>query len=72
VSQGLSLKIFSLKNLAFFAETTDIFWKKIDHNVGFWEKRHFFAEKSQKFVIITSTPEAGCLKKDIPHPLGRP
>jgi hypothetical protein len=25
VSQGLSLKIFSLKNLAFFAETTDIF-----------------------------------------------
>jgi hypothetical protein len=35
--------------------------QKFDHNIGFWEKRHFFAEncqKSQKFVIITSTP--GC------------
>jgi hypothetical protein len=30
-----------------------------DHNIGFWEKRQFFAEicqKSQKIVIITSTP----------------
>jgi hypothetical protein len=34
-----------------------------DHNIGFWEKRHFFAkncQKSQKIVIITSTP--GCLE----------
>jgi hypothetical protein len=31
---------------------------KFDHNIGFWEKRQFFAEnwqKSQKIVIITST-----------------
>jgi hypothetical protein len=31
-----------------------------DHNIGFWEKRQFFAEnwkKSQKIEIITSTPE---------------
>jgi hypothetical protein len=30
-----------------------------DHNIGFQEKRHFFDEnwpKSQKLVIITSTP----------------
>jgi hypothetical protein len=30
-----------------------------DHIIGFWEKRLFFAEncqKSQKIVIITSTP----------------
>jgi hypothetical protein len=29
------------------------------HNIGFWEKRQFFPEnyqKSQKIVIITSTP----------------
>jgi hypothetical protein len=33
--------------------------KNFDHNIGFWEKRQFFAEncqKSQKIVIITSTP----------------
>jgi hypothetical protein len=31
-----------------------------DHNIGFWEKRQFFAEnwrKSQKIVIITSIPD---------------
>jgi hypothetical protein len=36
-----------------------VFAKKIDHSIGFWEKRHFFAEnwqKLQKIVIITSTP----------------
>jgi hypothetical protein len=30
-----------------------------DHNIGFWEKRQFFAEncqESQKIVIKTSTP----------------
>jgi hypothetical protein len=34
-------------------------FKEFDHNIGFGEKRHFFAEnwqKSQKIVIITSTP----------------
>jgi hypothetical protein len=33
--------------------------QKFYHNIGFWEKRHFFAkncQKSQKIVIITSTP----------------
>jgi hypothetical protein len=33
--------------------------KKIDHNIGFWEKRHFFDEnwqESQKIIIITSSP----------------
>jgi hypothetical protein len=33
--------------------------QNLDHNIGFREKRHFFAEnwrKSQKIVIITSTP----------------
>jgi hypothetical protein len=45
--------------MAFFAQTTASFCKNCDHNIGFWEKRHFFAEnweKSQKIVIITSTP----------------
>jgi hypothetical protein len=31
--------------------------QNFDHNIGFWEKRQFFAEnsqKSQKIVIITS------------------
>jgi hypothetical protein len=34
--------------------------KKNYHNIGFWEKRQFFAEhcwKSQKIVILTSTPD---------------
>jgi hypothetical protein len=33
--------------------------QNFDHNIGFWEKRQFFAknwQKSQKIVIITSTP----------------
>jgi hypothetical protein len=33
--------------------------QKYDHNIGFWEKHHFFAEnwqKPQKIMIITSTP----------------
>jgi hypothetical protein len=35
--------------------------QNFDHNIGFWEKRQFFAEncrKSPKIVIITSTPGA--------------
>jgi hypothetical protein len=62
-------KIFSPKNLAniltFFAQTTASFWKK-DHNIGFWEKRHFFRRKSQKspkIMIITSTPD--CEKRPL-------
>jgi hypothetical protein len=34
--------------------------QKLDHNIGFGEKRHFSAKngrKSQKIVIITSTPD---------------
>jgi hypothetical protein len=54
-------KIFSPKNsakiLAFFAQTATTIWKKIDHDIGFWEKRHFFAENSQKSQVITSTPD---------------
>jgi hypothetical protein len=56
---AMILKLFSAKILAFFAQTTVTFCKKIDHNIGFLEKRHFFAEnwqKSQKIVIIPSTP----------------
>jgi hypothetical protein len=40
--------------------------QKFDHNIGFWEERHFFAEnwqKSQKIVIITSTPAADVHKR---------
>jgi hypothetical protein len=35
--------------------------QNFDHNIGFWEKRQFFAvngRKSQKIGIITSTPGA--------------
>jgi hypothetical protein len=35
-------KIFSPKNLALFVDTTAIFCKKIDHNIGFWGNRQFF------------------------------
>jgi hypothetical protein len=47
------------KILAFFAQATASFCKNCDHNIGFWEKRQFFRrklQKSQKIVIITSTP----------------
>jgi hypothetical protein len=36
--------------------------QKLDHNIGFHEKHHFFAEnrqKSPKIVIITLTPGQG-------------
>jgi hypothetical protein len=62
------LKIFSSKNLANllagFAQTTAIF-DIFNHDIGFREKRHFFAEnwqKSQKIVIITSTPGTAVFK----------
>jgi hypothetical protein len=59
------LKIFSPKNLAkilaFFAQTTASFCKKIGIITLVFEKNaNFFAEnwqKSQKIVIITSTPD---------------
>jgi hypothetical protein len=39
---------------------TKLNYAKFVHNIGFWEKRQFFAEncrKSQKILIITSTPD---------------
>jgi hypothetical protein len=57
------LKIFSPKKLAetlAFLLKILLVYEKYDHNIGFQEKRHFFAEnwdKSQVIVIITSTPE---------------
>jgi hypothetical protein len=33
---------------AFFAQTTAIFCKKIDHNIGFWGKLQFFRQKLAK------------------------
>jgi hypothetical protein len=48
------LKIFSPNNLAkilaFFAQTTASFCKNCDHNIGFWEKRHFFRRKLAKIA----------------------
>jgi hypothetical protein len=48
------LKIFSPKNLAkifaYFAQTTVSFCKNCDHNIGFWEKRHFFRRKLAKIA----------------------
>jgi hypothetical protein len=47
-------KIFLPKNLAkklaFFAQTTASFWKQIDNNIGFWEKRQFFRRKLAKIA----------------------
>jgi hypothetical protein len=43
--------------------------KKVDHNIGFEKNANFFAEnwrKSQKVVIITSTP--GGVAQWAPHP----
>jgi hypothetical protein len=57
-------KIFSPKNLAkilaFFAQTADNFCKNLIITLVFEKNANFFAEsspKSQKIVIITSTPE---------------
>jgi hypothetical protein len=50
------------KILAFLTQNKASFYKNCDRNIGFWEKRHFVAEKwhkSQKIVIITSTPGVG-------------
>jgi hypothetical protein len=57
------LKIFSPKNLAkmlaIFAQTTASFCKNLIITLVFEKNANFFAknwQKSQKFVIITSTP----------------
>jgi hypothetical protein len=49
---------FSDKICVFYSKQSKIM-QKFDHNIGFWEKRQFFAEncqKSPKILIITSTP----------------
>jgi hypothetical protein len=56
------LNIFAEKfseKIGVFCSSYCQFCKNCDHNIGFWEKRQFFAEncqKSQKIVNITSTP----------------
>jgi hypothetical protein len=30
--------------------TQNKLWRKIDHNIGFWEKRHFFRWKLAKIA----------------------
>jgi hypothetical protein len=49
------------KPLAFLTQTrAKLHMQKFDRNIGFREKRHFFAEnwqKVQKIVIIPSTPD---------------
>jgi hypothetical protein len=67
------LKLFSPKNLAkkwhFWLKTKQNF-EKVDHNIGI-KNAIFFAEnleKSQKIVIITSTPGPNgnnCFKKQV-------
>jgi hypothetical protein len=43
------------KKLAFFTQNYEIMLK-LDHNIGFKEKRQFFRRKSLKLVVITLTP----------------
>jgi hypothetical protein len=56
------LNIFAEKfseNFGVFDWKQSYFLKKYDDNIGFWENANFFAkncQKSQKIVIITSTP----------------
>jgi hypothetical protein len=49
-------KYFRRKILTFFAQATASFGKKYDHNIKLLRKTPFFWQKSQKIVIITSTP----------------
>jgi hypothetical protein len=49
---------FRWKNWRFWLKTK-VNYAKFDHNIGFWENANVFAEnfrKSQKIVIITTTP----------------
>jgi hypothetical protein len=55
------------KILAFLTPTTASLLHKFDRSIIFWENRQFFAEncrKSQKILIITSTPERQHLRFD--------
>jgi hypothetical protein len=57
---NISAENFS-ENIVVFCLNYTKFLHKFDHNIVFFEKRQFFAEnwqKSQKIVIITSTPGA--------------
>jgi hypothetical protein len=65
------LKIFSPKNLAkisaFFAQTTLIFCKNLITTLVFEKSGNFFAnkwQKSEKIVIITSTPGQATLPRN--------
>jgi hypothetical protein len=53
-------KIFSPKNLAFFAQTTASFCKNFNHNIGFEKNANFFAENYQKSQKIV-TPGFHCI-----------
>jgi hypothetical protein len=61
-TDAMIFKIFSPKKIAkiaFFTHKAKL-WNNFDPNIGFWENANFFAEnwrKSQKIVIITSTPD---------------
>jgi hypothetical protein len=44
------------EKIGVFDSEQSLIMKKIDDNIGFWEKRQIFGRKSQKIVIITSTP----------------
>jgi hypothetical protein len=46
-----------INTIGVFAQTTACVLQKNYHNIGFWGKRQiFYRQKSQKIVIITSTP----------------
>jgi hypothetical protein len=48
--------------------------QKFDHNIGFKKNANFFTEncpKSQKIVVITSTPSFGCTFGDQSDQIGR-
>jgi hypothetical protein len=56
------------KKLAVLTHNKAELCKIFDHNIGFWENANFFSEnwqKSQKFVIITSTPGRPVSKKNL-------
>jgi hypothetical protein len=53
-------KMCSQKNWRFLFKVLTVFLQKLDHNDGCQEKRQFFGKNwrnSQKFVIITLTPD---------------
>jgi hypothetical protein len=40
----------SAKKLPFWTQNKAKLWKKLDHNIGFWEKRQFFRRKLAKIA----------------------